>query len=344
MQVNKFSRYNPNFNGVLNNKFLLKGLEKIADHGTSFSATTSLFMSLSVRPFAINATPNVEKENKQYASSNSICSGLMKFGMVEAVALPIEKAVQKLNETPHTFLKPNTIKNLKQGSEELLKSQSYRLATQIFKLGVGFITAIPKSVLTIALIPIVMDNLYHQKDTQKEENSSQNPAFKHFLQPERPVAFTGSITDKAAKGLAKILDNKKFQNFVIKNQSKEKDIAKHISAGTDILLTTTSAIQTEKSKHIKENRKKALIYNNITSTAITIGGLYGIDRLFKNKTGKFIEKFARINAGNPKLSKYIEGIHILRPALISAGIYYGILPMFSTYIAEKTDKFIERNK
>ena len=40
----------------------------------------------------------------------------------------------------------------------------------------------------------------------------------------------------------------------------------------------------------------------------------------------------------------IEGINIVRPALIFAAIYYGFLPMISTYLAEKIDKQITKNK
>ena len=64
MQVNSLSQ--TNFTGALNNKYLLKGLEKVSDHGMSVGAGTSLIMSLAVRPLAIYATPDVEKENKQY--------------------------------------------------------------------------------------------------------------------------------------------------------------------------------------------------------------------------------------------------------------------------------------
>ena len=109
-----------------------------------------------------------------------------------------------------------------------------------------------------------------------------------------------------------------------------------------MLLTGSFAYQTSKSDKIKENRKKALIYNNFIATAITLGGGYTVDRIIKNKTEKFVDKFKTLNAADPKLHKYIEGIHILRPALIFAAIYYGILPMFSTYTAEKVDKFIEK--
>ena len=150
------------------------------------------------------------------------------------------------------------------------------------------------------------------------------------------------MSNKIAKGISKIVNNEKIQNFAKKYETKDKDIAKHITAGTDILLTSSFAYQISKSKDIKENRKKALIYNNLIATGITIIGGYGIDNIIKNKTGKFIDKFKQIHATDPKLNKYIEGINILRPAIIFAAVYYGILPIFSTYMAEKIDKFVEK--
>lgn len=105
MQVNKISRNSTNFTGVLTNKTVLKTLEKVSEHGTSFSAGTALVMSLTTRPFAILKTPNVEKENKQYAVANSIGSGLIKFAMVEAIALPIENAVKKSTKILKSILK-----------------------------------------------------------------------------------------------------------------------------------------------------------------------------------------------------------------------------------------------
>ena len=114
-------------------------------------------------------------------------------------------------------------------------------------------------------------------------------------------------------------------------------------AGTDILLTSSFAYLTNKSKDIKEDRKKALIYNNLISTGITLGLGYAIDNAVK-RSGKFTEYLKKYNKHNPNLHKYIEGINIVRPAIIFAMVYYGILPMFSTFMAEKTDKFITKNK
>ncbi len=335
MQVQKISR-------ILTNKMLLKSLEKVSEHGTSFCAGTSLLMSLSLRPLAIFSTPDVEKENKQYACANSICSGLIKYGMVEAVALPVENAVKNIDKNPDKFLKPKTIVTLKAASEELLKSKSYKLATQMIKLGTGLITAIPKSVLTIALIPVIMDKLFNVKKHTETVSVKSNPDNIQIINSKK-IPFTGGLTESLSKGIGKLFDNENFQKFMVQHAKQEKDIAINMTAATDILLTATSAYQTHKSSKIKENRKKALIYNNLVSTAITLGFGYGINSFVKNKSGKFIETFSELNRHDPKLHKYIEGINIIRPALIFAGIYYGILPMFSTYIAEKIDKYVEKN-
>lgn len=329
MNIQKISQNNITTR-ILKNKTFLNGLEKISEHGTSFSAGTSLLMSLTVRPLAIHSTPDTEKENKQYAISNSICSGIIKFGMVEAIALPVENAVKHIDKNPKLFLK---------NSEKFVGTRAYKLITQLFKLSTGFITAVPKSILTIALIPILMDKLFFNKKHQTkilEQGTINKPTNKK-------INFTGNLSEKLATKLGKIIDNPKIQNFAKKYENKDKDIAKHITAGTDILLTSTFALQTQRSNKIKENRKKALIYNNVISTAITLLGGYGIDNLIKNKTSKFIEKFKQINATDPKLHKYIEGLNILRPAIIFAGIYYGILPIFSTFMAEKIDKYIEKH-
>ena len=328
---------------ILTNKHLLKGLEKVSEHGSSFGAATALAMSLTLRPLSILATPDTEKENKQYAAANSICSGLVKFAMIEAIALPLECAVKKIDKNPEKFLKPETIKKLLGETKSTLSSKSYKLLTQAIKLSVGLITAIPKSMLTIALIPIVMDKIFKNKYSKNDKQVSDNPKdtpYSEFTSVDKKPFFTGGISEGITKGVAKIIDNKSLQRFSIKYQESDKDIAKHISAGTDVLLTATAIRQTNKSEGIKENRKKALIYNNIISTAITIIGGYFVDGLMKKSSAKFIDKFRALNPNYKNIEKCIEGINIIRPAIIFAAIYYGVLPIFSTYISEKIDKYL----
>lgn len=341
MQVNRIA------NNLLTNKAVLKGLEKISEHGTSFAAGAALIMSLGVRTFSIYNTPDVEKENKFYAMANSITSGLVKFGIVEAIALPIENAVSRIDKNSSKYLTDTTLKSFSP------ETRSYKFITQIIKLSTGLLTAIPKSMLTIALIPVVMNKVFHfnpLEDLKKaaEKFPYKNEASKFFNKEEKSLtdnpAFTGRIGDKLSREISKIINNEKIQKFAHKYEMEDEDIYKHITALTDVLLTSAAVWQTNKSESIKENCKRVLNYNNIINTAITLMAGYWIDSRVKNHTGGIIEKFKQINIDNPKLPKYIEGINILRPTIIFAVIYYTLLPIFSTYTSEKLDKFINNKK
>jgi len=116
-----------------------------------------------LRPVTIFATPGVKKENKEYASAKSIASGLLGFAVMASVSMPIAKAIKKINVNPAKYLKPETIKNLKDG-EELVKSKAYETATRFFKLGNDFVCAIPKAILTCAFIPPIMKYLFPKSD------------------------------------------------------------------------------------------------------------------------------------------------------------------------------------
>ena len=114
MKISSMTKANtPSHKGIWNNKTVLKGLEKISEHGTTFVAATTLAMATGVRPIAIGLTPDVKKENKQYAVTNSIASGLIKFGIVEAIAIPVENAVKKIDKNPEKYLSEKAIKSLR---------------------------------------------------------------------------------------------------------------------------------------------------------------------------------------------------------------------------------------
>ncbi len=341
---------NPSFKSLMTNKYVLNGLEKIADHGTTFVAATSFIMASGVRPAAIALTPKTDKENKQYAITNSIASGLIKFGMTEAIALPVENAINKIDKAPEKFLKQDTLKTLKGSAKELVSSKSYNIITQTLKLSAGLITAIPKSMLTIALIPLITDLLFNKKKDKKQNiydnlKTIQSPdIFNNITEKNNRPAFKGGFENEITKGMAKIINNKQIQNFVIKHNFNENNISRNISMLTDVVLTASFVHRTNKSKKIKDERKKPLIYNNVISTLISLTAGYAIDKSVQKNTKNYIDKFMRLNAGNPKLNKYIQGINIARPTLIFAGIYYGILPVFSTFAADKSDKFLNKNK
>ena len=306
-------------NPIYTSKIIKKGLEFAADNSALFAAGTTLVLSTAIRPLSILATPKTDKENKKIACAKSISSSAIGYLLMLGISRPFARSIKAINQNPQKFLKKETIKNLKDGSKTLAKSKAYMLATQMFKLGLGLVIAAPKAMITALGVPVAM-KLFKQEEIQK---------------PTAQPTFTGKERT-LSKGIAKILDNPKYQEFAKK--FKNSNFPMHIVAGTDALATATFVSQAQKSSKIPEERKKPLIHNAIISTALSIIASYIADKLLDKPTEKFIQKFKEVNKGSPKLSKYVEGIRIAKPILIMGGIYYTIIPVISTFLADRTAK------
>lgn len=329
MKISSNTNNNIAFKGVYNSKLLKKGLEFAAENGSLFGATASLVLSTVARPLAIWSTPKTDKENKKYACAKSLSSSAAGYLIMLAASSPVAKAIRKIDESPNKYLNKNTIKTLKEGAETLGKSRKYQFATQIFKLGLGFLIAVPKSALTCALIPPIMEKVLKKKEENKTKIRVANT----------PLSFKGayaSMTENIAKGIGKLIDTNPVQKAAKK--FADTNFAQHIISMTDILLTASFVHQTAKSKQIEESRKKPLIYNSIISTALCLTGGYAVNSALNKPAEKFIEKFRKINKNDPKLEKQIEGIKIAKPVLILGGIYYIIIPIIATFLADRADK------
>ena len=169
MKVNYQKNENISYKGFYNNRFFKKTLEFAANNGTLFAATTTLALSC-IRPLAIMATPNADKKNKQIASAKSITSSLNGYLIALVCSLPMAKAIKRIDTNPQKYLNKNTIKTLKNKSKVLTESKSYILATQLFKLGLGFIIAMPKAFLTALETPYILSLL--NKNSQSSENTN----------------------------------------------------------------------------------------------------------------------------------------------------------------------------
>ncbi len=328
------------FKGGLNNKYLLKSLEVAANHPASFIAGTTLIMSSVVRPVSILMTPKTDKENKKIAAVDSFSSGIVKFAITEAIALPVENAIKNIDKNPEKFLNPETIKKMQESGKTLTESQNYKFASQLIKLSTGLLTAIPKSVIAVALIPVIMNLIFPKQKKKKNEKviypENYSPVFKQFY--DNSVSFKG-FQDTAAKGIGAVFNLNLFQNFVKKNSFNEANIARNISMLTDILLAGSFIFRTKKSDKIDEDKKNPLIYNKTVSTALSLLFGYKIDKAVQKSSVKFMDKFIKSNINDPKLSKYIQGINIIRPTIIFAILYYAILPVLSIFTADKIDKY-----
>lgn len=305
-------------NPVYSSKIIKKGLEFASDNGALFAAGTSLVLSTFARPLVILATPNTDERNKKYACAKSISSSLIGYALMLGVSKPVSNAMKKIDANPSEYLKQGTIENLKGASKTLQGSKKYVFATQLLKLGLGFLIAAPKSVLTANFIPPIMNKMFPEK-----ENKAQG----------KGVSFTGN---SVAKGIGKIIDRPFIQKLSEKFHNTNFEM--HIMALTDAFATGMFMLQTKHNKKIEEDRKPALMYNSAISTGLSIAGGYTLDKLTDKPTQKFIKKFVEINKNSPKLDKYIEGIKIAKPVMILGGIYYLIIPLISTALADRLDK------
>lgn len=315
------------FNGFYNNKALIKGLEFASNNGAIFAATTTVILSTFIRPFAILATPNANAENKQYACAKSISSSLINLGIVGLITAPVVSAIKNIENNPQKFLNKNTIKNLTENSKTLKSSKPFLFSSQFFKLSSAFLTSVPKAFLTTILIAPIMTHFFGQENIKN--NNSNNISFNGKI-PNQTIYQ--NLTEQISKLFGKILDKKSMQNFVKKY--KDAPLAQHIFSLNDIFLTGLFIGFTKKNKNIKENRKKTLIYNAGISTGLTVAGGYTISKFLDKPTEIFIKKFKMANPNLKNLEKYADGIKNAKASLILGGLYYILMPIVSTMLAE----------
>ncbi len=317
---------------IYNSNIVKRGLKFAADNGALFAATATLVFS-AIRPAIILATPGTDKKNKQYAGTKSVASTLIGYLLMFGASKPIAKAVKNIDENPQKYLTAEAIKNLKAGEKTLAASKKYAFATQLFKLGLGFIIAAPKAILTCALIPPIMSKLFPQKEDNKQQSQG-----RVSLKQSTP-AFTGlyeRVTEKFSKGIAKEINTARVQKLADKFHNTRFE--QHIISLTDMLATGAFIHSANKSKKIEQDRKKTLIYNSAIATGISVGGGYVIDSLTKKPTERFIEKFREANRGSKEIEKYVEGIRVAKPVLILGTLYYIFVPLISTFLADKFSK------
>lgn len=293
---------------IYTNRIFKKGLEFASNKSAIFVGSVSLALSTIARPIAILSTPNTNKENKKYACIKSFASTAVGYGLMLGASLPVSNALKEIDKNKTKYLKPQTLKRLS-------TPKKYAFATQLFNLGLGFLIAIPKSILTCALIPPFMAKIFPKKENQQKN-----------------ISFTGNLS----KGIGKLIDTNAVQKLTEKFHNT--NFEQHIMCLTDVVATGAFITQTAKNKKIEQDRKKALMYNAGISTGLCIAGSYIIDKALKKPTEKFIKNFRKANKNSPKLEKYVEGIRVAKPALILGGIYYIIIPVISTFLADRFDK------
>lgn len=324
-----------NFKGnIYNSPLLIKSAKFANDNSALFCAGVSLALSSVIRPVAIMMTPKTKKENKKYAAAKSIASSATGYLLMAAVSKPFSSAISKIDSDPKKYLKETTIKNLASNSENLTSSRRYQFATQLFKLGLGCLIAIPKSTLTSFLIPKIL-GIFPNKEKKKEEKKKE-------------ISFKGSIegikektSEKLTQGISGIINEKATQRLASKFE--KTNFEQNFMFLSDFALTYAFVKKTKKNEKIEEERKKPLIYNSILSTAFSTISSFSANKLIDKKFQKFLGEFRAQNKNNPDLEKCVNGLNIAKLALITGGIYYIIIPIISTFLSEKIQDKIDNN-
>ena len=316
MKVNSISQT------IYKSRILKRGLEFAADNGALFIGATSLAFSTFVRPVTTLLTPKVERENKILPFAKSVSSSAIGYLLLLGVSLPVSRGVKKIDVTPLKYLKADTIKALGESGKNLQEAKAYQFATQIFKLGLGFVIAAPKAILTDKLIAPVMKMFFRDSESLSDNGK-------------KSLTF-GSAQDVISREIGKIFDKEGFQKFVQK--FKDTNFRMHIIALTDAFSTFVFARRVSINDEIKDNKKKILINNAVISTGLCIGLGYALDKAFDKPAEGFIRRFSAANKVDKNLSKYIEGIKLAKPALILGTIYYGIIPVISAFWADRIEK------
>lgn len=317
MKVN--SNRDISFKSFYTSSVVKKGLELAADNGALFAAGATVGFS-AIRPLSIWVTPKTDKENRKLASAKSVSSSLIGFGLMLALSIPLSRGIKKIDKNPEKYLNKNTIKILKDTGKDITGSKGYVFATQLFKLGLGTAAAIPKAIMTAAGIPYIM-KLFTSTKNSKNENADKGA-----------ITFKSKGKNPVSSSVANIINRNGFLKFT--DRLKNTNFPMHIAAITDALTTLTFIHQVKNNKKIEENRKKTLEYNAGISTGLCIGAGYITDRLLNKPTEKLIKKYREMNKFNKNLEKQIQGIKIAKPVLILGTIYYILIPIISTFLAE----------
>ena len=238
---------------------------------------------------------------------------------------PLVNSISKIDKNPQKYLKPENLEFLKKGVDGLLNSKSYLLASQMFKLGLGLAIAAPKAILTAIGLPYIFDKLFNKNNSELFLKSNE--------QSNTTINFKSSRTEPLTSCIAKILNSKNFLKF--SDKYKDSNFPMHIIALKDTITTGTFIVQAAQSKKIDENRKMPLIYNSFIATGLSIASTYFLDEITEKPMRKFLIALKKANKNDVNLDKYVKGAKIAKPILIMGSVYYILIPLISTFFAER---------
>lgn len=198
---------------ILKSSWFGRFTEYAEAHNIASSALIALILAGIMRPATIMTLPgDKDKDDKIYASGHAMASGIMGFVVSTIITSPFDESIRKVFDEgkyqgPKLSALNKEIENLKNNTSRsisdnlkltLLKAKKYTMKTFAKNLP-EWIIAVPRAVMTIALIPPILKYVFgvEKKKTQdkpiENETAIQNNNDANFI--EKPVfaAFKGGV-------------------------------------------------------------------------------------------------------------------------------------------------------
>lgn len=151
-------------------------------NNVAFSALFALMLTGILRPASIMALPGGKKnkDDKKYAAAHSVASGVIGYIISTAVSNPVTSALKKVLDKPHDYMKDkldetgNVIKKSRAGYIEESQKASTAAKTWITR-NVDVLMAVPKGLITIALIPPILKYVFGWEKKSKATEKAGQP-------------------------------------------------------------------------------------------------------------------------------------------------------------------------
>ena len=161
---------------ILSSKTFGKLLDYAEANPIPCNAFFSLVLAGMLRPATIMALPDKDGKNKKdklNAAAHAVASGGIGFVFSSVIMKPFDDAMKKVKDNPAKFLGKGAEKYLGDlKAKGLTKTAKFRNVEKLMKMGPDIIIGIPRSIITIALIPPILKYVFGidpKKETKKEQ-------------------------------------------------------------------------------------------------------------------------------------------------------------------------------
>ena len=163
-------------------------LEKTAKHNVAASAFVGLILAGVLRPMAIMSLPGKkDKDDKIYASGQAVASGVIGFAFSTLITTPLDDAIDKVKKNPSKFTatKLAKLKELSKTADSELKRNIAKRTVESLETCLknipDWIIAVPRSILTIALIPPILKYVFGMEKKKKNpEKTVEQPKMENM--------------------------------------------------------------------------------------------------------------------------------------------------------------------